>query len=114
MTDGSWQVFDLEDLKGKLTGAAVEYIECLNVPSMSCGLYFLTAGSKDMQAPHDEDEIYLVLSGKARMRLGDEERDVGPGMLLYISATTEHSFFEIEEDMTLLVMFSTMPTDHQA
>jgi mannose-6-phosphate isomerase-like protein (cupin superfamily) len=112
MPDNAWQVFDLADLKSKLSGDAVQYLEFLNVPSMNCGLYCLPAGSTDMQAPHDEDEIYLVMSGKARMRLGDEERDVGPGSLLYISATTEHSFFEIEEDMTLLVMFAAMPPEH--
>ena len=47
-----------------------------------------------------------MLSGRARMRLGDEERDVTPGTLLYVGATTDHSFFEIEEDMTLLVFFT--------
>ena len=61
----------------------------------------------EAEQPHDEDEVYLVLDGRARMRLGDEERAVGPGSLLYVSAATEHSFFEIEEDMTLLVMFAT-------
>ena len=59
-----------------------------------------------MQSPHDEDEVYVVLKGKARMRLGDEERNVGPGSLLYVGAATDHSFFEIEEDMTLLVFFA--------
>ena len=112
MSDNSWQVFDLEKLKSELSGETVQYQEFLNVPSMNCGLYFLTAGSKDMQSPHDEDEIYLVMSGKARMRLGEEERAVGPGSLLYVGATTEHSFFEIEEDMTLLVMFAAMPPEH--
>lgn len=112
MSDGGWQVFDLKEVKGKLKGKAVEYLEFLNVPAVNCGIYFLAAGSTDMQAPHDEDEVYLVLSGRARMRLGNEERDVGEGSLLYVSATTEHSFFEIEEDMTLLVIFATTPRDH--
>ena len=111
MSDSSWQVFNLEDIRHRLTGKAVEYLEFLNVPALNCGIYFLTAGSTDMQAPHDEDEVYYVLSGRARMRLGSEERDVGPGSLLYVSATTEHSFFEIEEDMTLLVMFAATPTE---
>lgn len=74
-------------------------------------LHVRAAGSTDMQAHHDDDEVYLVLSGRARMRLDDEERDVGPGSLLYVSATTEHSFFEIEEDMTLLVLFSPTPLE---
>jgi mannose-6-phosphate isomerase-like protein (cupin superfamily) len=101
-----WQVMDLEEVRTRFAGKPVEYLEVLNVPSLSCGLYKLAAGSKDMQAPHDEDEVYFVLEGKARMRLKDEEREVRPGMLLYVGASMEHSFFEIEEDMLLLVFFS--------
>lgn len=109
MTDGNWHLFDLESIKGKLKGDAVEYLEFLTVPALNCGLYSLPAGSTDMQAPHDDDEVYLVLSGRARMRLGGEEKSVGPGALLYVGAATEHSFFEIEEDMTLLVFFAASP-----
>lgn len=104
-TDG-WEVVDLGEVKQQLKGEAVEYLEFLNVPTLSCGLYALAAGSKDMQAPHDEDEVYFVLQGKARMHLGEQERDVIPGSLLYVQAATEHSFFEIEEDMLLLVLFA--------
>ena len=106
MSDGNWQVFDLDEIRQQLRGESVEYREFLDVPALNCGFYHLSAGSKDMQSPHDEDEVYYVLSGKARMRLGDEDREVGPGSLLYVSATTEHSFFEIEEDMNLLVFFA--------
>ena len=112
MSNSGWQVFDLEKIKGKLKGGAVEYLEFLNVPALNCGIYHLPAGSTDMQAPHDEDEVYLVLSGSAQMRFDDEERAVGPGSLLYVGASTEHSFFEIEEDMTLLVMFAASPSEH--
>jgi len=101
-----WEVIDIAELRQRFEGEPVEYLELLNVPSMSCGLYKLAAGSKDMQAPHDEDEVYFVLEGRARMRLRNEEREVRPGMLLYVGASMEHSFFEIEEDMLLLVMFS--------
>lgn len=111
MSNDSWKVFDLAELQNNLTGDPVEYLEFLDVPSMNCGLYFLQAGSTDMQSPHDDDEVYLVLSGRARMRLADEERSIGPGSLLYVGATTRHSFFEIEEDMTLLVLFATSPAE---
>ncbi|MFT5482358.1 MAG: mannose-6-phosphate isomerase-like protein (cupin superfamily) [Halieaceae bacterium] len=106
MNDEGWQVFQLDELKEQMGDAAAEYLEFLNVPALSCGLYKLAAGSKDMQAPHDEDEMYIVLEGRAHMRLGDEEREVKPGSVLYVSASMEHSFFEIEEDMTLLAFFS--------
>ena len=109
MTDGNWQIFDLDAIRGDLKGDAVEYLEFLSVPALNCGVYSLPAGSRDMQAPHDDDEVYVVLSGRARMRLGDKEKSVGPGALLYVGAATEHSFFEIEEDMTLLVIFAASP-----
>ncbi|MCB1709742.1 MAG: cupin domain-containing protein [Halioglobus sp.] len=106
MSDQPWQIFDLAQIRQRLKGKPAEYLEFLNVPALNCGIYFLAAGSTDMQSPHDDDELYLVLSGKAQMRLDNAERAVGPGSLLYVGATTEHSFFEIEEDMTLLVIFA--------
>lgn len=106
MSDTSWQVFDIDTIRQQLAGDRVQYKEFLNVPSLTCGVYHLPAGAKDMQKPHDEDEVYFVLEGRARMKVGDEEREVQPGNVLYIKATETHSFFEIEEDMTLLVFFA--------
>ena len=109
MNNESWQVFDLAQLQKQLTSAPVQYKEFLKVSALSCGLYRLGVGARDMQSPHDEDEIYFVLSGKAKMKLGDTERLVEPGNLLYVGATETHSFFEIIEEMTLLVFFACKP-----
>ena len=51
MSNSKWQVFDLAEVRDKLKGEAVEYLEFLNVPALNCGVYFLAAGSTDMQAP---------------------------------------------------------------
>jgi mannose-6-phosphate isomerase-like protein (cupin superfamily) len=103
---GPWQTFDIDAIKQKLAGDSVQYQEFLRVPSLSCGVYHLPVGSKDMQTPHDEDEVYFVLEGRATMKLGDELKEVSPGTILYVQATETHSFFEIEEPMTLLVFFA--------
>ncbi len=110
-TDDGWQIFDLNELRGEFSGKPAEYREFLRVPALSCGLYRLAAGSRDMQGPHDEDEAYLVLEGRASVRIAGEQHSVGPGALIYIRASEEHSFFEIEEDMTLLVFFSTFGSE---
>ena len=47
-----------------------------------------------------------MLSGRGRVRVEGTERSVGPGSILYVRASSEHSFFEIEEEMTLLVFFA--------
>lgn len=106
MADDDWKVFDLAELLERHGRLKIPYLEFLRVPALSCGLYRLRAGAKDLQSPHDEDEVYYVLSGKGRVRVEGSERHVGPGSLLYVRSTQEHSFFEIEEDMTLLVFFA--------
>jgi mannose-6-phosphate isomerase-like protein (cupin superfamily) len=110
MSDSSWQVFDIDAIKDSLSGDSVQYREFLRVPSLSCGVYHLPVGAKDMQTPHDEDEVYFVLSGRARMQVGEEMKEVSSGNILYVKATETHSFFEIEEDMTLLVFFASALT----
>ena len=82
------------------------YLEFLRVPALSSGIYFLPAGAKDLQSPHDEDEVYYVVSGSARLKMGDEEHVLQAGSVLYVPATSSHSFIEIEEDITLLVFFA--------
>lgn len=100
-----WQAFNLDKLKAKVAGSEPSFFEFLRSAQMSCAVYRLPAGSRDMQAPHLEDELYLVLEGKARVKVGSQEQDVGPGTILFVKATTEHSFFDITEDLTLLATF---------
>ena len=107
MADSGWDIFDIKALRARFKqDQPVSYSELLSVPAMHCGLYRLRAGSRDMQTPHDEDELYYVIEGRAQLKVGDEVKEVAPGMLLYIRAAEEHSFFEIQEDMLLLVFFS--------
>jgi mannose-6-phosphate isomerase-like protein (cupin superfamily) len=106
MSDDAWQVFDIHQLTARLAGGKPEYREFLRAPSLSCGIYHLPKGARDMQSPHDEDEVYYVVSGKARMKVAGDFQEVREGTILYVRATEDHSFFEIEEDMTLLVFFA--------
>jgi len=106
MSEPNWKVFELGEELAKHSRTNAPYHEFLRVPSLSCGIYTLAAGATDLQGPHDEDEVYYVVSGRARLRVGEAEQTVGPGSILYIGATSDHSFFEIEEDMTLLVFFA--------
>ena len=105
MADSPWQVFDLEKLSRLIAGPEPRLHEFLRRPSLSAAIYRLPAGSNDMQAPHLEDEIYFVVAGRARLRVGDEEHEAKPGVVLFVRATAEHSFFDIEEDLTLVAVF---------
>jgi mannose-6-phosphate isomerase-like protein (cupin superfamily) len=82
------------------------YQEFLRVPAMSAGIYVLSAGATDKQSPHKEDEIYYVVRGKAKMRLGREERSISQGDVIYVAKNLEHRFFDIAEELELLVIFA--------
>lgn len=104
-SEAAWQVFSLEELSAKVAGSEPRFFEFLRVPSLSGAVYRLPKGSKDMQAPHLEDEVYFVAEGRARLRVGDTEHEVRPGTILFVQATADHSFFDVEEDLTLLTFF---------
>jgi mannose-6-phosphate isomerase-like protein (cupin superfamily) len=106
VSDRDWKAFDIEKEIATLRASGRPYREFLRVPALSCGVYTLPAGAKDLQGPHDEDEVYFVIRGRGRLRVEGTERAIGPGSLLYVRGTSEHSFFEIEEDITLLVFFA--------
>lgn len=105
MTDSAWQVFELDELMKKVDGTEPRFFEYLRIPSLSSAIYRLPAGAKDMQAPHLEDEVYMVVAGRARLRIGDKDHDISKGTILYVRATEEHSFFDIEEDLTVIAFF---------
>ena len=105
MTDDAWKIFSIDELLPKVQGDDPCFLEYLRMPGLSGAVYRLPTGSRDMQAPHLEDEIYFVIEGKATLKVGDGEKEVGPGSILYVRATEEHSFFNITEDLTLLAFF---------
>jgi mannose-6-phosphate isomerase-like protein (cupin superfamily) len=56
---------------------------------------------------HDEqDELYFVHSGTARVEVGDEVRELGPGGLLHVESTTPRKISNPSEtdDLVLLVV----------
>ncbi len=98
------QIVQFEDLLQRLGDK--RYQEFLRVPAMSAGIYVLSAGATDKQTPHQEDEIYYVVRGRAKMRLGREERSISQGDVIFVEKNLEHRFFDIAEELALLVIFA--------
>lgn len=82
------------------------YREFLRVPSMSAGLYVLAAGASDPQKPHHEDELYYVVRGKGRFRAGDDDQEISAGSVLFVAAEVEHRFYDVTEELQVLVFFA--------
>ncbi len=82
------------------------YLEFLRRDSMSCGLYVLTPGADDPQQPHQEDEVYVVLGGRARLTVAGQDQPVGPGSVVFVARTVPHRFTDVTERLSVLVFFA--------
>ncbi|NQW12242.1 MAG: cupin domain-containing protein [Alphaproteobacteria bacterium] len=71
--------------------------------TMRTGLY-APVGS-DAQEPHDQDEIYIVLSGTGRFRRGAESVEFKPGDVLFVPARMDHRFEVFSDDFQTWVVF---------
>jgi mannose-6-phosphate isomerase-like protein (cupin superfamily) len=103
---GAQNFFDIAELEQSRTKSGKSYLEFLRVSSLSAGVYVLSAGSADPQKPHREDEMYYVVRGSARMRIGGEDQAVAAGSIIFVAANVPHSFHEIEEELVVLVFFA--------
>lgn len=100
------KAFELEQLLVERARSNAPYLEFLRVPDLSVGLYALKAGDQDPQDPHQQDEVYYVLRGRGKIRVGSEDRGVQAGSIVYVPKHVEHRFHSIAEDLQILVFFA--------
>jgi mannose-6-phosphate isomerase-like protein (cupin superfamily) len=102
--------FQTAELDGMITQArasADSYApEVLRSELLSVGLYIVPAGGPDDQSPHNEDEVYYVVRGRAKIRVGDDDHPVQPGTVLFVPAKAVHYFHNISEELILVVFWA--------
>ena len=100
------QAYELAHVLSQRNDSNKAYLEFLKVPDLSMGVYVLPAGGVDPQSPHAEDEVYYVVSGKAQIKVADEDRVVEAGSIVYVAKNVDHCFHSIEGDLTVIVFFA--------
>jgi mannose-6-phosphate isomerase-like protein (cupin superfamily) len=98
--------FHIDDLTRERAKVGKLYLEFLRVPAMSAGVYMLPKGGTDPQKPHREDEMYYVIRGRARVQIGSDHAEVRAGSVIFVEAELEHRFYDIEEELEVLVFFA--------
>jgi mannose-6-phosphate isomerase-like protein (cupin superfamily) len=79
------------------------YLEPFVDGSTSLGMY--APVGKDPQMPHDQDELYFVVSGNGIFVNDGKRSPFGPGDALFVAAGIEHRFEEFSEDFATWVVF---------
>ena len=85
-------------------GEPNQYREHLRSPGMAVATYCIPVGGKDGQQPHDEDEVYVVVRGRAALVADSGSADVRAGSVAFVPAHERHYFADVTEDLSVLVI----------
>lgn len=71
--------------------------------SMRIGVY--APRGRDEQAPHEQDELYIVASGRGSFVKDGERRPFAPGDAIFVEAHARHRFEDFSDDFSTWVIF---------
>jgi mannose-6-phosphate isomerase-like protein (cupin superfamily) len=79
-------------------------------PRLFYDVYCLLPGqAQKVHAHAASDKVYLVLSGRARVTLGDEEADLGPEEAVLCPAGSPHGVANRSDEPVALLVVTTPP-----
>ena len=92
------------ELVEELEESDQHYTEVLSADAMRVEL--ATFPNPEPKTPHKEDELYYLISGSGMASVRDETYAVEEGDVVYVEQGAEHDFYDIEEEITALVIFT--------
>ncbi len=103
MNSGRWHADNVLNQLSLISQEDEPYVEPFRHGTMSLGMY--APYRHDPQEPHDQDELYFVLSGSGVFVHGDEKSDFKTGDALFVAAGVEHRFEDFTDDFAAWVVF---------
>ena len=108
-------IYRLEELIPQIKVSPEEDVAMLELARsqfQSTHFVYMPPGRKIRPHFHRErEEVYVILDGKARLRLGDEYVEVGEGYVAYVPRGTVHAAESIGAEPLMLIFVSTPPYD---
>ncbi len=108
--------FKLSELPSTLVapGHSTAHGQTITGKELEIGVYTEPKGTGAKPHRHASEQIMMVLSGRMRIRIGNEQREVGPGEVALILGDQDHEQIALE-DQTRFVSFKcstgTLPAD---
>ena len=103
----AFQGAEIDELVRRAKAAGDGYVnDAVRSDLIHVGVYVLAAGATDDQSPHEEDEVYYAVRGRARFSCDGEEHDVNAGSLLFVRAGADHRFHDIDDELVLVVFWA--------
>jgi len=78
--------------------------------TIALGYVSVDNGNSTVTGFHDdEEEIYVILKGRAILMMDNEEQEVGPGSVAYVPRNTKHKMACISEEKLEYLYFANWP-----
>ena len=93
----------LEEMLKRTVGRNEDWEVAFSHGTLELGLY--APRGEDMQSPHEQDEIYVVIQGQGTFVIDNERHEFGPGDTLFVAAGAVHRFENFTPDLAVWVVF---------
>lgn len=87
----------------KLNDSSQEFLEMFTHGTLRVEVY--KPDKVDQQTPHENDEIYVIISGSGTFINGEESSEFAPGDFLFVKAGVKHRFINFTADFSTWVFF---------
>ena len=90
----------------------MQKVNLFETPKFFCDLYCLQPGQDQKIHSHaDNDKLYLVQRGRAKVTVGDTDHDVGEGEIVFAPAGEPHGVInESSADLVCVVFMAPHPS----
>ena len=105
MTKNGVTELDFADVVLDMKAQKEDFRRILETENITLGIWKIEVGESDIQTPHERDEVYIILSGKAKLKIEGKVFEVSPNKIFFVKRDTEHNFFGIVEDVELIYAF---------
>ena len=95
--------FQVEEALSDLTKSGNLFTELYNDNHIAIEIY--KPDHEDLQAPHDRDELYMIISGSGDLRMNDDVVQFKTGDLLIVPQDAVHRFENFTNDFATWVVF---------
>ena len=97
--------FDLATYVGKIKKSSSYFYTFINKDTLSAGVLFLRPGEEDTQEPHENDEVYYVISGDGFLKIKDKDYPVSEDKVFFVAKNVKHYFHGNKKNLKVLYFF---------
>ncbi len=97
--------FDLATYIGKIKKSSSYFYTFINRDSLATGVLVLKPGEEDTQEPHDNDEVYYVISGDGFLKINDKDYKISKDKLFFVAKGVEHYFHGNTKELKVWYFF---------